>query len=129
MGAKITPPFAIGLCVVAMTGCASWGGPPEDLLTRVPVVEVGKSEPADKHYVLFIPAGKPIPVHFTVTGPLFLKPGAATGQVQLTQSLYIYKEWSSLDGRNWTHQAFEGGVSLGLAPKGGLVDVHVSRTN
>jgi hypothetical protein len=129
MTAKFMSPFVIGLCVVAVTGCASWEGPPEDLLTRVPVVEIGKSEPADKHYVLYIPAGKLIPVHFTVKGPLFLKPGEATGQVQLTQSLYIYKEWSSLDGRNWNHQAFEGGVSLGLAPKGGLVDVYVSRSN
>jgi hypothetical protein len=129
MVAKCLSPLAIGLCVVAVTGCVSWEGPPEDLLARVPVVEIGKSEPADKHYVLYIPAGKLIPVHFTVKGPLFLKPGEATGQVQLTQSLYIYKEWSSLDGRNWNHQAFEGGVSLGLAPKGGLVDVYVSRSN
>jgi hypothetical protein len=129
MAVNFMSTFAVGLVVVAMTGCASWAGPPEDLLARVPVVEVGKSEPADKHYVLYIPAGKLIPVHFTLNGPMFLKPGEASGQVQLTQSLYIYKEWSSLDGRNWTHQAFEGGVSLGLAPKGGLVDVHVSRTD
>lgn len=129
MAAKFLSALVVGLVVVASIGCASWGGPPEDLLKRVPVVEVGKPEPADKRYVLYIPAGKLIPVHFTVKGPLFLKPGEATGQVQLTQSLYIYKEWSSLDGRNWTHQAFEGGVSLGLAPTGGLVDVHVSRIN
>ncbi len=129
MAAKFMPIIVVGLCAITMTGCASWGGPPEDLLKRVPVVEVGKTEPADKHYVLYIPAGKPIPVYFTVNGPLFLKPGEATGHVQLTQSLYIYKEWSSLDGITWTHQAFEGGVSLGLAPKGGLVDVHVIRAN
>jgi hypothetical protein len=124
-----TSSFVIGLCIVAMTGCASWGGPPDDLLKRVPVVEVGKPEPADKHFVLYIPAGKLIPMYLTVKGPLFVKPGEATTQVQLTQSLYIYQEWSSLDGINWSHQAFEGGVSLGLAPKGGLVDVHVKRTN
>lgn len=129
MAEKFMSTFVAGLVVVTITGCASWGGPPEDLLKQVPLVEVGKPEPADKHYVLYLPAGKLIPVHFTVKGPLFLKPGEATGQVQLTQSLYIYKEWSSLDGRNWTYQAFEGGVSLGLAPKGGLVDVHVNRTN
>jgi hypothetical protein len=129
MTARFSSSFVIGLCVVAMTGCASWGGPPDDVLKRVPVVEVGKPEPADKRYVLYIPAGKPIPMYLTVKGPLFVKPGEATAQVQLTQSLYIYKEWSSLDGIHWSHQAFEGGVSLGLAPKGGLVDVHVKRVN
>jgi hypothetical protein len=129
MTVTFTSSLVFSLCVVAMAGCVSWGGPPDDLLKRVPMLEVGKPEPADKHYVLYIPAGKPIPMYFTVKGPLFVKPGEATAQVQLTQSLYIYKEWSSLDGINWRHQAFEGGVSLGLAPKGGLVDVHVKRAN
>ena len=116
------------LCVMLLTGCVSVQGPPDDLLKRVPVVEIGQPEPADKHYVLFIRAGKPVPIHLTVKGPLFVQPGQATAQVQLSQSLYIYKEWSSLDGINWTHQGFEGAVSLGLAPKGGIVDIHVSRT-
>lgn len=121
--------IVIGCCILATTGCASWGGPPDGLLQRIPVVEVGKPEPADKNYVLYIPAGKAIPIHFTVKGPLFLKPGVATGQVQLTQSLYIYQEWSSLNGITWSHQAFEGGVSIGLAVKGGLVDVYVKRVD
>lgn len=124
-----TSSFIIGLCLIATSGCVSWGGPADDLLKRLPVIEVGKPEPADKNFVLFIPAGKPIPMYLTVKGSLFVKPGEATTQVQLTESLYIYKEWSSLDGRNWSHQAFEGGVSLGLAPKGGLVDVYVKRVN
>ncbi|HEY7533189.1 MAG TPA: hypothetical protein VH681_10470 [Nitrospiraceae bacterium] len=115
--------------LLTTVGCASWGGPPADLLQRLPVVEVGKTEPVDKPFVLYIPKGRSIPMYLTVKGPLFVKPGEATAQVQLTQSLYIYKEWSSLDGKHWTHQAFEGGVSLGLAPKGGLVDVHVMRTD
>lgn len=115
-------------CVILFTGCASVQGPPADVLKCVPVVEIGQTEPADKHYVLFIRAGKTVPVHMTVKGPLFVQPGQATAQVQLSQSLYIYKEWSSLDGINWTHQGFEGAVSLGLAPKGGIVDIHVGRT-
>jgi hypothetical protein len=114
------------LCAL-LTGCAGMQNPPDDLLKRVPVVEIGQPEPVDKHYVLFIRAGKPVPIHLTVKGPLFVQPGQATTQVQLSQSLYIYKEWSSLDGLNWTRQSFEGAVSLGLAPKGGIVDIHVSR--
>lgn len=117
----------ITLCMMLLTGCAAMYGPSDDLLKRVPVVEIGQPEPADKHYVLLIRAGKPVPVHLTVQGPLFVQPGQATAQVQLSQSLYIYKEWSSLDGINWTHQGFEGAVSFGLAPKGGIVDIHVSR--
>jgi hypothetical protein len=101
--------------------------PPEDLLKQVPVIEIGKPEPADKNYILYIPGGTTIPVHLAVKGPLLVNPGEASTRVQLTQSLYLYKEWSSLDGRNWTHQAFQGRVAIGLAPKGGLVEVFISR--
>jgi len=115
------------LCVMLLTGCAGLQGPPEDLLKRVPVVEIGQPEPADKNYILYIPGGKAIPVQMTVKGPLVVNPGEATTRIQLTRSLYLYKEWSSLDGRNWTHQAFQGRVSIGLAPQGGIVEVFVSR--
>ena len=129
----MAPNYPAGLvatwCLVALAACASMQRPPEDLLKRVPVVEVGQPEPADRHYVLLIRAGKPVPAHLTVTGPLFLQPGQATAQIQLAQNLYIYKEWSSLDGINWIHHAFEGSVSLGLAPKGCIVDIHINRTN
>lgn len=110
-----------------LAGCASMEQPPDDLLKRVPIVEIGKPEPADKNYILYIPGGKTIPVHLAVKGPLLVHPGEATTQVQLTQSLYLYKEWSSLDGRNWTHQAFQGRVAIGLAPRGGIVEVFVNR--
>lgn len=117
------------LCTLLLAGCAGMQGPPDDLLKRIPVVEIGQPEPADKQYVLLVRAGKTVPVHLTVKGPLFVQPGQATAHVQLSQSLYIYKEWSSLDGINWTRQGFDGAVSLGLAPKGGIVDIHVSRPN
>src|SRR3990167_8134443 len=106
--------FAISLALLA--GCASMGSPSEDLIKRVPLIEIGKPEPADKNYILYIPGGKTIPVQLAVKGPLLVNPGEASTRVQLTQSLYLYKEWSSLDGRNWTHQAFQGRVSIGLAP-------------
>jgi hypothetical protein len=103
--------------------------PPEDLIKHVPLIEIGKPEPADKNYILYIPGGKTIPVQLAVKGPLVVNPGEATTRIQLTQSLYLYKEWSSLDGRNWTHQAFQGRVSIGLAPQGGIIDIVVDRPN
>jgi len=117
------------LSLAACTGCTAMGGPPEDIMKRVPVIEIGKPEPADKNYVLHVPAGKTIPIHVSVKGPLVLQPGETNLQIQLTQGLYIYKDWSSLDGMNWTHQAFAGRVSLGLAPKGGIVDIFIDRPN
>lgn len=112
----------------SLVACAGMQSPPEDILKRVPVVEIGQPEPADKHYVLHIRAGTPIPVQVTIKGPLVLQPSQATARVQLTHSLYVYKEWSSRDGINWTPRAFEGAVSFGLAPKGGVIDIHVSRS-
>lgn len=119
--------WALGL--LAITGCAGVQGPPADLLARVPVVEIGKPEPADRHYVLYVPAGKPVPIHLSITGPLMVKPGESTTQVQFNHSLYIYKEWSSFDGMNWTAGAFAGRASFGLAAKGGVIDIHVSRAD
>jgi hypothetical protein len=112
----------------SLVACASMQGPPEDILKRVPVVEIGQPEPADKHYVLHIRAGTPIPVQMTMKGPLLLQQVHATAQIQLAHSLYIYRNWSSRDGINWTTRAFEGAVSFGLAPKGGVIDIHVSRS-
>lgn len=115
------------LCVWWLSGCATMAGPPDDLLQRVPVVEIGQPEPVDKHYVLLVRAGKPVPVHLTIKGPLFVHPGQATAQIQLIRNLYIYKEWSSLDGTNWTRQGFEGAASIGLAPNGGILDIRINR--
>jgi hypothetical protein len=124
------PTISLILCGVAScTGCAAMQGPPEDLLTRVPVIEVGQAEPPDKQYVLHVRAGQPVPMRFTMRGPLLLQPTEGAAQAQFAHSLYIYKEWSSLDGLNWTRQGFEGAVSFGLAPKGGIVDIHVGRND
>jgi len=119
--------FLAGWCMVLSAGCAASLGPPEDLLKRVPVIEIGQPEPPDKHYVLYVRAGKPVPIHLTVKGPLLLQPGQAATHVQFTQSLYIYREWSSLDGVTWTRRAFEGASSFGLAATGGVVDIIVDR--
>lgn len=122
----------LALIVVGLascTGCAAMQGPPEDLLRRVPVIEVGQLEPPDKQYVLHVRAGQPVPMRFTMRGPLLLQPAGGTTQAQFAHNMYIYKEWSSLDGINWTRHGFEGAVSFGLAPKGGIVDIHVGRTD
>ena len=64
-----------------LAGCAAMGGPPEDIMKRVPVIEIGKPEPADKNYVLYVPAGKTIPIQVSVKGPLVLNPGEAKVQI------------------------------------------------
>jgi hypothetical protein len=127
MNPVFTHTLALAVATASAVGCAGMQSPPEDLLSRVPVVEIGQPEPADQPYVLHIRAGQPVPVHMTIQGPLLLQPAKATTQVQFSQSLYVYKEWSSIDGINWERGAFQGGASLGLAPKGGLVDLRVER--
>jgi len=129
MTSTIASRFIAAWCIVLWGGCAAALGPPEDLLKRVPVVEIGQPEPPDKHYVLYIRAGKPVPIQLTVKGPLLNQPAQAATHVQFTQSLYVYREWSSLDGITWTRRAFEGAASFGLAAKGGVVDILVDRGN
>jgi hypothetical protein len=78
------------LSFALLGGCASLGTPPEDLIKHVPLIEIGKPEPAAKNYILYIPGGKTIPVQLAVKGPLVVNPGEATNHIQLTRSLHIY---------------------------------------
>jgi hypothetical protein len=57
-----TPYLAPMILSFALLGeCASLGTPPEDLIKHVPLIEIGKPEPADKNYILYIAGGRPSP--------------------------------------------------------------------
>lgn len=128
MASRMLSAGLVWYSLYVMTGCVSAQPPPDDLLSRVPVIEIGQPEPQDKPFVLLIRAGKTIPLTLAVKSPLFLQSAQATAVVHFTRSLYIYKDWSSFDGLNWTQRAFTGSASFGLAPKGGVIDIQVNRS-
>ena len=123
--------FAIvGLVILgSLGGCASWQTPSADLTTRVPTIEIGRAKPEGNEYILFVPAGKDVPVKLTVGGSFLLKEGAAETAVKLRQDLYLYKHWSSFDGKKWerSHGLFEILISAGMDPEGGKVEIKVNK--
>ena len=117
------------IMLVSLGGCASWQTPSADLTARVPTIEVGQLKPEGNEYVLLVPAGKNIPVKLTVGGSFLSKEGATETTVQLRQDLYLYKHWSSFDGKKWerSHGQFEVLISAGMDPEGGKVEIKVNK--
>lgn len=89
------------LAALALAGCASFGQPGADELARLPVVRFGEQAPAGQPHILHYPAGVPLPVEARIHGSLLEAEARSTLNVRLTQDVYTYKQWASLDGKTW----------------------------
>jgi len=83
-----------------LSACASLP-PSAESLSGLPVVEFGGTVPATQDYILFFPAGKPIPVDVAVKGNIFAKDAEQRLDVTLRKDIYVYKEWVSYDRVTW----------------------------
>lgn len=113
------------LLATAISGCASWRTPGPDLATRVPVVEIGQQKPDTDDYILLVAAGKDFPVRMNIDGSFLAKKGAAETAVQVQRDVYLYKKWTSFDGKTWRRGLFDLTVGIGLEPAGGKIEVKV----
>ncbi len=91
------PRFVLLLLLAA--GCASL--PSTEELGKLPVVQFGETVPADKDYILFFPADKPIPVDVAIKGTIFAKDAEQRLDVTLRRGIYVYKDWISYDRVTW----------------------------
>ena len=82
-------------------GCATMLAPSRESLGSLPVVKFGDAVPADKEFILYFPAGKPIPTHVSIKGTLFAQEADQTLNVTLRKDVYTYKHWISFDRTNW----------------------------
>lgn len=114
----ILPALAIG-------GCASWRTPGADLATRVPVVVIGQQKPDTDDYILLVTAGKDFPVRMNIDGSFLSKKGDAETAVQVQRDVYVYKQWTSFDGKTWRRGLIDLTVGIGLEPAGGKIEVKV----
>lgn len=89
------------LCSIFIAGCAGMTAPSAQDMSQIPVVHFGDSAPVDKPFVIHYPAGASLPVDASVNGDLLDKSDAATLHVTLKRDVYVYKQWVSLDGKNW----------------------------
>jgi len=126
---RLLSSWSVYIVMVGVAGCASLQNPSPDLITKIPIVEIGKEKPQGNEYILFVPAGKDVPIKLSVGGSFLSEEGFAETRVKLRQDLYLYKYWSSFDGKNWkrSHRVFDTILSAGLEPAGGKVEIKVNK--
>jgi hypothetical protein len=81
-------------------GVALAASPSYEELARLPVIPFGEPVP-EGDYILMFPAGRPIPISFSVEGSLFAKPANTKLTVIPTREFFIFRDWASLDGVTW----------------------------
>ena len=94
----------IGLALLglaALGGCATARVPTADTLATLPVVTFGDPAPNHTDYVLYFPAGKPIPSEMFVRGTALVRDAEGRLEVALKRDLYVYKGWASFDKKEW----------------------------
>ena len=88
-----------------LAACSGLPGPAPthiaDEAARLPLLRFGEALPAGDHYVLYFPAGTPLPIRTVVDGSAFTSGGAATLHVVLKQGIYGYRQYASLDAKHW----------------------------
>jgi len=95
-----TQRFSSIALLLFVSSCASVQPPSAESLSGLPVVEFGGTVPT-QDYILFFPAGKPIPVDVAVKGNIFAKDAEQRLDVTLRKDIYVYKEWVSYDRVTW----------------------------
>lgn len=127
---KLTIGILINIFILITTGCASMYTPESSLIDTLPVIKIGEKELEGKEYILHIPAHTEFPVHFTVNGDLISLPVDQAPNTRIRKDLYVYKYWSSLDGRNWqpSRDLINMPIEIGMGPDGGQVNVKVDLT-
>lgn len=115
------------IILAAITGCASMYVPNADLIDNIPVVTMAGKKPGNDEYILFIPKGANIPIHFTIAGDLISAPIDNKSVTQIKQDLYIYKYWASLDGRSWSasRDLIDMPIAINVGTDGGKVQIKV----
>ena len=94
----------IGLALLglaALGGCVTARVPTADTLATLPVVTFGDPAPNHLEYVLYFPAGKPIPSETFVRGTALVRDAEGRLEVALKRDLYVYKGWASFDKKEW----------------------------
>jgi hypothetical protein len=97
--------------------------PTAEQIARLPVVTLGHPlPPDDRSYVLYVPAGTPLPIRTEVSGSAFSQGGASTLHVVLRHGIYGYRQYASLDGRQWMpwNQLLDTRLQLQIPGKNGI---------
>lgn len=91
--------LCLGLLV--LSACAGATPPSSAMLDKLPVIEFGKTIPANSDYILHFPAGQAIATDVNIGGDLIAHPAQHRLTVKLNRDIYSYKQWVSYDRQHW----------------------------
>jgi hypothetical protein len=115
----------VGGIMATVGGCATMKAPDAAAISKLPVVELGQKPPEGNEYVLLLRSGEDIPVNISISGTFLAEPGQSTAKVQVKRDIYLYKKWTSFDGKTWDKKNVNLRIGTGLGPDGGKVNVTV----
>ncbi|WP_455205901.1 hypothetical protein [Kaarinaea lacus] len=110
---------------IGIGGCASTHAPNASSISALPVVELGQEQPDNVEYILLLRSGVNVPVTVSISGSLLTTESKVNTNVQLKRDVYLYKHWSSLDGKTWGEKNINLLIGTGLDTKGGMINVTV----
>ena len=90
----------IGATII-VSACATTQAPNASAISQLPVIELGQDAPTDKEYVLLLRSGQSVPVTVSIKGSMLAGEKTANMDVEMLKDVYLYKQWSSLDGKTW----------------------------
>ncbi len=89
-------------CAASMLFCAGCSVlPGQTELARLPVITFGQATPEGDNFILFFPAGQPIPTDVAIVGSLLKDTSNQRLVVSLNKDVYAFKRWVSFDNTHW----------------------------
>lgn len=74
--------------------------PTYDDVAKMPVILFGEPVPKTDYILMFMP-GQPITMTISIEGSLFSQPAATELVVTPSRTIFVFKDWASLDGKTW----------------------------
>ena len=98
---KILLWLMVVVAIIAFSGCATSQKPYQEMFANLPIVTFSESVPTDGNFILYFPAGRPIPTTVSIIGNLFEQTAEEILYVTLRDDIYTYKKWVSFDSKTW----------------------------
>lgn len=131
MQKQLTFYLSLTLLNLVIQGCSSLATPSSEAMAKLPVVKLGDNKPKHQEYIFHIPAHSNMPVTLNIKGSMIANNVVQTSSTQLTQDLYLYKHWASLDGQDWRprNELVKMVIGIGVGPEGGTINIDIELLN
>ncbi len=99
---RLLLPLLASLSLAACSSLPMGPAPTAAETAKLPVITLGQQPlPPGDAYVLYFPAGTPLPIRTDVDGSAFAQSGESTLHVTLKRGIYGYRQYASFDQKTW----------------------------